>query len=451
MKICAHRGCSYRYPDNILCSVVSFSLAKKVDEKTGYIERSEEYFCATEHFYFAKRGSLLRWKSKEYCYQIFRYSLETEEHLIYTYCYQREENWATYAPDISCLKWEIEDAVFQEDCYFRLVIKRCDGGLITALPNIEEVFQFCGAKQESYIWPLYFQEEAILTSNTVKKWRKWGDLSLILLTDTHYVNNGTWVDSAYNIARVAEKIKLDAVVHLGDITDGMISQDILKEYAGNVIEDLKKTGKPVYLCLGNHDSNYFYNNPEAMTEEEMSSYYLGRKKPYYYVDYERQKLRILYLHSFDYKEKVRYGFSKEEVDWVRDVLANMKKGWDVMIFSHVPPLPIVHFWSDEIRNGEELIQVLEEFHARKDHKVLAYIHGHNHAEQIYTKRAFPIIAIGCNKVEDFKDKKPEGAVTCDRKIGTVSQDLWDVLIISRKKNQLRFVRFGAGDDRIVEC
>jgi hypothetical protein len=31
----------------------------------------------------------------------------------------------------------------------------------------------------------------------------------------------------------------------------------------------------------------------------------------------------------------------------------------------------------------------------------------------------------------------------------VSQDLWDVLVICGEKDELRFVRFGAGEDRIV--
>lgn len=84
-------------------------------------------------------------------------------------------------------------------------------------------------------------------------------------------------------------------------------------------------------------------------------------------------------------------------------------------------------------------------------KVLALIHGHNHAEQVYTKRLFPIVSIGCNKLEDFKDKKPEGSHTFDRKKNTVTQDLWDVMIVSGKKDKIDFIRYGAGEDRTVEC
>ena len=51
------------------------------------------------------------------------------------------------------------------------------------------------------------------------------------------------------------------------------------------------------------------------------------------------------------------------------------------------------------------------------------------------------------KSEDFKDKKPAEAVTYDRKMGTVTQELWDTLIVN--KGKISFIRFGAGEDRVI--
>ena len=64
------------------------------------------------------------------------------------------------------------------------------------------------------------------------------------------------------------------------------------------------------------------------------------------------------------------------------------------------------------------------------------------------ERAFPIVSIGSNKLEDFKGKKPQGAWTYNRQQGTVTQDLWDVLVV--KENQLSFIRYGSGGDRTIE-
>lgn len=116
----------------------------------------------------------------------------------------------------------------------------------------------------------------------------------------------------------------------------------------------------------------------------------------------------------------------------------------------MPPLPEIHFWSDQIRNGEELLQILEEYH-RTGKKILAYVHGHNHGEQIYRERLFPIVSLGCNKMEDFQDKKPAGSWTYCRQQGTVTEDLWDVMIVHRDHSGIDFVRFGAGEDKHVDC
>ena len=138
----------------------------------------------------------------------------------------------------------------------------------------------------------------------------------------------------------------------------------------------------------------------------------------------------------------------EEVEWVEKVLAETPKEYSVLVFSHVPLLAEMHFWSKKIRNSGEMLEALEEY-VRQGGRILAYIHGHNHADQTYNERKFPIISIGCAKCEDFKDKKPEGAVTYDRKMGTVTQELWDVMVVDVEKGRMEFIRFGAGEDREI--
>jgi len=109
------------------------------------------------------------------------------------------------------------------------------------------------------------------------------------------------------------------------------------------------------------------------------------------------------------------------------------------------------YWARIIRNGHEMMDVLESYNAKENRQILAYIHGHTHAEHVYRGASFPIISIGCNKCEYFPDKKPEGSHAYMRKPGMVTQDLWDVLLIDAKRELLRFVRFGAGEDREVDC
>lgn len=420
---------------------------KIIREDTGYIQNAVEECQASQRFYHVFPGDVLR-GDEETEYRIYRYSKEIKGDLIHTYCYEPEQNWASYVrePEV----WRTEAFIFESECYVRVAARR-NPSIKTVGENEWTPWLLLESSHEPVAeWPDYFQTETLLTVEKVWEYMEENDLAFAVITDTHYVNNGTWERSAYNLWQVATRLPLSGVIHLGDLTDGILPLAQTQESVERVMEGMERTGKPVWLCCGNHDSNYFRGNPEKMTEQEMSLYYLGREKPYYFVDYPIQRIRILYLHSFDYREQVRYGFPEEELDWVKETMADMADGWAALVCAHVPPLPRIHYWSDQIRNGEALLEILEKCH-RQGKRVLAYVHGHNHGEQIYRERLFPIVSLGCNKMEDFQKEKPEGSWTYSRQQGTVTEDLWDVMIIHADHAGIDFVRFGAGEDRHVDC
>lgn len=132
------------------------------------------------------------------------------------------------------------------------------------------------------------------------------------------------------------------------------------------------------------------------------------------------------------------------------MLDETPESFKVLIFSHDAPLARLDYWASDIRNGEALMKVLEEYNRRPGKAVLGYIHGHTHADYVYMEKSFPIISIGCAKCEYFPDKKPEGSIRYMRKLNDVTQELWDVLIITPEAKSLEFIRFGAGEDRTVK-
>ena len=230
----------------------------------------------------------------------------------------------------------------------------------------------------------------------------------------------------------------------------MTSKAVTTHYVNQIMKDFSSNGLPVYVTLGNHDFNYFRGNKQRFSAEEQQELF-GLQEKYYYRDFGRQKIRCLFLSSYDVNTPVRYGFSDEEVQWVKETLEMTPAGYKVLVFSHEAPLDILDYWARIVRNGKELVQVLEEYNARKNCQILAFIHGHTHAEHVYRGSSFPIVSIGCNKCEYYTDKKPEHSYTYERKPGTVTQDLWDILLVDAKEECLRFVRFGAGEDRVVDC
>lgn len=427
--------------------------------ETGFFEKGHPEWMADFHFYEVAAGdeiicdeiacNEITCANSIYQYGIASYSAETEDRLIYTYCYQEEENWSRYRGDFDPDVLHSGGYTVLEDGWIRLAIRRQDGARLTQedVHKASKTF-ILSRKERVYQKKEYYRQEIEQTVKGIHEKKSENSLVFGLMTDSHYVINGGWEDSIANLREVGRKAKFDAMIHLGDLTDGMVPLTITKEYVSRVMKDLHTLQVPVYLALGNHDSNYFHNNPEWMDEEAQSKYYLGRQKPWYHVDFEKQSLRCLFLHSFNHRESIRYGFPEEEVAWVKDTLSATPVGYRVLVFAHVPLLPKMHFWSKEIRNSSEMLGVLEAY-VQQGGRILAYIHGHNHADQICREKSFPIVSIGCAKCEDFKNKKPEGAVTYDRKPGTVTQELWDVMVVDVEDGKIDFVRFGAGEDRTV--
>ena len=96
-----------------------------------------------------------------------------------------------------------------------------------------------------------------------------------------------------------------------------------------------------------------------------------------------------------------------------------------------------------------LIDVLDRYAG----KILAFINGHNHCDQLFNElknQCFPIISINCAKCEYFTEHKPEGAEVPFRRLGDRTQESFDVMNIDGENRRLKFFRFGAGRDRVVE-
>lgn len=432
----------------------------------GFIGEESPFHMATEFFYPVSEGDFIECVDRCYMFAVAVYEAQKEDRYLYTYDYKKDSAWVVFRKNLSPEGYLKDRYVFKEDGYCRICVKRADGSVIgqSEADAVNDILHFYTAEQKYEAKECFVQEIA----DTVEKVKDTaGILRLCLLTDSHYTVNGTWQDTADNIGKTLEGLKkrenvdclttfggkdseVHAIVHLGDFTDGMTSKAVTSLYVTNMLEGLRKNEVPVYVTLGNHDSNYFRGNRQRFSKEEQKQLF-GLEKEYYYVDFEKSGIRCLFLESYDADVPVRYGFSEEEIDWVEKTLDGTPEGYKVLVFSHEAPLENLDYWARLIRNGRKMMEVLEAYNAREDAQILAYIHGHTHAEHVYRGGSFPIISIGCNKCEYFTDKKPKGSHAYTRKPDTVTQDLWDILVVDADTQRLHFVRFGAGEDRIVDC
>lgn len=305
-------------------------------------------------------------------------------------------------------------------------------------PWRDEVYQDFGENvdnRERKPTPAWITKEA---ENVVSRLKE-GVPAYILLADSHFTYNGTWEDTLASMKAVSERTKIKGVIHLGDMTDGLLPLKKTSEIEKGCIEDMESLGADLYLLPGNHDYNYFRGNPEIKYPET----------PRYFIDNNEQKIRLIFIDSFDPKEEVRYGFTKECISWLDKTLEALPEGYNAIIFSHLTPLVRLQAWTKDIRNRNDLIAVMDKYADR----ILAFINGHNHCDHIFNdlkNGKFPIISINCAKCEYFTEHKPAGAVVPERRLGDRTQESFDIMQIDPDKKEIYFTRFGAGQDRIIK-
>lgn len=410
---------------------------------------------ATEEFHRAFPGGRLHLCEKDYLFAVAVFSFARNPSYMYSYAYQPEENWASYTQNLTPESYGQADYVFEEECWFRVCVRKKDGEDMKSedYGRASELIEYYNEKKELEVGRKpWFEQEAEETIASIRQEDGIHTMKLCLLTDTHYTINGTWEDTAHNIQHVAESVKYDAIVHLGDFTDGMLSKRLTRKYVENMIRDLEVCGVPVYIAPGNHDRNYFRNRQNAFSNEEMRRLYRlqGRTDSLdYFMDVPGFSVRMIFLSSFDDEACIRYGYAEEQLQWLKELLHTSVPGTKFLIFSHDAPLAKLDYWSFYIRNGEKLLEILEECNASEQYQIVGFFYGHTHADYLFEECSFPVISTGCAKLEYFPDKKPQGAVAWPRQADTVSQDLWDSVLIDFDRQRLKLVRFGAGADREV--
>lgn len=439
----------------------------------GMLVANSPKHMATEEFYKAFAGSRLHLCKEGYVYAAAIFSLKRDLSYIYSYDYQPEENWAVYTQNLTPQSYGTKDYIFNQECWFRVCVRREDGENLRSEDDqcSERIIEYYEMQPISEIRKKpWFDQETEKTIVSIQKEDHAHIMKLCLLTDTHYTINGTWEDTVCNIENVAKNVRYDAIVHLGDMTDGMLPKRLTKKYVKNMIRDLEGCDTPLYIVPGNHDSNYFRNRQNVFSKEEMEKLYRLQDKGMsangimeesekehllqnteldYFVDFPEFSVRMIFLSSFDDSECIQYGYTEEQLQWLERVLNTSGLGTKFLVFSHDAPLAKLDYWSCHIRNGERLIDILEECNASERYQIVGFFYGHTHADYIFGECSFPVISIGCAKLEYFTDKKPRGAIVWPREVDAMSQDLWDSVLIDFEKQRLKLIRFGAGVDREV--
>lgn len=413
----------------------------KINAANGQEELGFPDTMSTLLFYPAQPGDRLTLLDESYNYAVATYAPEIDPRWIYTYTYAPDQGWVQYRHDLTETNCRQGEYIFNESVYFRLCLRKVNGGDFTGTEDINDIiiFETQALPQPQKTKP-WIQQEVRRVSERVSALRTDEDLAFILMTDTHHNVNGTWQDTKQALTLLNQSLSIDGIIHLGDFTDGMVTKDALRHYMKEIKADLEAYGVPLWTVIGNHDVNYFKNNPQRLTIEEQREIYTDIR---YYIDFPQ--IRLIFLDSFDPDASGRYGYHPECIAWLSQTLESLPHGYKALIFSHLSPITRLQFWAKHVRGEAELMATI----IGHKSKILGWINGHNHADHIDNDEGIPIISIANAKCEAFTEYKPEGSITPERKWDDVSQELWDVMLVNPQTGTLRFVRFGAGKDKKI--
>lgn len=347
--------------------------------------------------------------------------------------------------------------------------------------------------EEKIALPEYFREEVLTTGNTIKSLAISSATIFNIVTDTHerYWEPGdvaAYDMSFENIRQVNKIYKSDALVHLGDILspndnnpgEKYYSQDVINAHLKSFFERMRNAHEKSVIMLGNHedgtgtaggDAKAIY--PHVAIYDYSDNRYKNR--PFFYINNNTGKVRSIFLccpYQWDGKP-LDWTFGQEQINWLIDTALNVEDGWHCIFFSHTPLV------SDDMRNSDykDVIGVINAFNnqtsfttsygkvanfsGKTGTKSVALVCGHEHCDLVVQpkdKTAYlnnnldcPIIIVNCN-YRYGSSGSVSGATYFNTDYRTKynkNMDLWDTLIYRKDQSKIYMIRFGAGEDRII--
>ena len=285
-------------------------------------------------------------------------------------------------------------------------------------------------------------------------------LTLLVYTDIHHDPKDKvdlYRETMDCAGKLMEQTRIDALWNLGDLINGRTTTkaEAIAQLR-DVIEEENRITLHAHRVAGNHDNNLQstelsgagYGMEEVLSCEELnavlentSSSQKEHHSPYrptdYYVDFEG--IRVVCITAEG------NAFQEETTRWLREEALSTTS--QVLIFSHLPTRPEWGYHGD-VEHGEWIEEALNAFIAEGG-TVICYIHGHDHGDKISDTGAWKEVSIGCARFQTPKSGGTEGMVYQRRQTWNKTKYLFDVVQIDPEKREVRFIRFGAGRDRVI--
>lgn len=354
-------------------------------------------------------------------------------------------------------------------------------------------------------YPDYIHEEVMDSVRKIRENQGKDTVTFAFMTDLHYYANNENHEirmkrtlNAYK--EIAKRAPVDRLILGGDYTN-----EGCKTYKSECFRELRGffEGLTYYPVHGNHDDGSIWDKSylraeksvNHLTHEELYGLFydhlpdagvcLGKENPslYYYFNDSEHKVRYICLDSGDipyvldgngkllYDGQHHFAMSQRQIEWlVNEALFFEEEGWGVMFFQHSLALPdkkpeelgeirkhmsVLNDIAECYHNGEDINQDYYDGHFKLHVKadfsqcirgeIIAFFVGDYHVDKVTRNRSGIPYILTANCVMYCGSPSSVG-----RKDGEISELLFDIVTVDRKRRKIYMTRVGAGNDREIE-
>ena len=341
-------------------------------------------------------------------------------------------------------------------------------------------------------------------------------LTFTMMSDPHLRQNAPHiVDNVEASSAWANLVGNDFVMISGDFIIG----DLPKQTSLGLIDAaIAAAGAygfvPVYAVKGNHDVNMdykigtdpetgkvVYSNADRITEKEFYDHAIAHNEDtimtdpanpyggYYYVNFSKQKIRLICLNTTEIRQDVdilnstksefhQNGLlSLQQTTWLVNTALQVPTGWAVMVIAHIPPITGANvgvenettadapFHTRGIRNSSltslleafvagskgsvtaktfengvaKIVYVPYDFTALQDVEFIGHFSGHVHEDSHSVFNGINYVVINCTTPQKRWD------TSLDREVGTETALSLNSFIVDRDTRTVTCIKIGTGE------
>lgn len=276
--------------------------------------------------------------------------------------------------------------------------------------------------------------------------------SFFWITDIHWEPDLNARRSPAMIRYLADRTRIDKILNGGDTGNSSV-------ICSNAIDRLRDAigSDRVYSVNGNHEINDAsrYEKPYERVHKALRGHckdivYGDKNKSYFYFDNTTSKVRYIGLSTYGLYIDNLYenAYTIEQLQWFKNQALQVDGGWTIVIFTHT--LFQVSSKSNKLTVlSQGFVDAIDQYQGNG--KIACVLMGHSHIDRVHIgETGIPYILSQCDRTESYK-----GEINVERIPGTISEQHFEVVLIDKKKQEVRLYSIGSDardgvDDEVGE-